>query len=49
MVNDSNCKEEINMLKTEEKVLSLVLHSKTDHLLVRVSGELEGKVTKRKL
>ena len=37
------------MFKTEEKILGVVWHTKTDHLLVRISGELEGKVTKRKL
>ena len=48
-VNDSYSNEEIDIFKKEEKVLGVVWYCKTDCLLVRVSVELEGKVTKRKL
>ena len=47
--NDSYSNEEIDIFKKEEKVLGIVWYCKTDCLLVRVSVELEGKVTKRKL
>ena len=49
LANSSKDSDEVSMFKKEEKVLGVVWYCKTDRLLIRVSAELEGTVTKRKL
>ena len=46
--NSSKDSDEVSMSK-KGKLLGVVWYCKTDRLLIRVSAELEGKVTKRKL